>query len=176
MKQIPNILSAFRLLLIGVFVYLFTKSEYLFCMLVYIFAFATDILDGYLARRNGWITNVGKVLDPLADKLMLIAVLVCFYVAEIIPLYILLIMLIKDLIMIIVGSVLYFKKVVVYADWFGKIATGLFLLATVSTFANLIWGVVDFYIYIYIVAIAVAVVSFVHYGIRTFFCNKKETK
>ena len=71
-KQIPNMLSVFRLILIGVFIALFKNERYLLSFFVYIFAFGTDILDGWLARRNNWITNIGKVLDPLADKLMLI--------------------------------------------------------------------------------------------------------
>ena len=65
-------LSVFRLILIGVFVALFKNERYLLSFFVYIFAFGTDILDGWLARRNNWITNVGKVLDPLADKLMVL--------------------------------------------------------------------------------------------------------
>ena len=63
-------LSVFRLILIGVFIALFKNERYLLSFFVYIFAFGTDILDGWLARRNNWITNVGKVLDPLADKLL----------------------------------------------------------------------------------------------------------
>lgn len=55
---------------------------------------------------NNWITNVGKVLDPLADKLMLIAVLACFWFKGVTPLYIMLIILAKDAIMIIVGGIL----------------------------------------------------------------------
>lgn len=168
MKNIPNILSGFRLLLVGVFIYLFVKQQYLWCMIVYMTAFGTDVLDGYLARRNNWITNVGKVLDPLADKLMLIAVLSSFYAAGKIPLYVLLIVVCKDLIMIIIGAFLYTKKVVVYADWFGKIATGLFFSAIIITFINLIWGACGFYLYVYWLAMTISVTSFFHYGIKNF--------
>ena len=167
MKQIPNILSTFRLILVGVFVYLFINKQYAWCLAVYLTAFATDILDGYLARKHNWITNAGKVLDPLADKLMLFAVLCCFYSIGEIPLYVLLIVFIKDLIMIVVGSILFSKKVVVYADWFGKIATGLFFLAIILTFIHIIWGALGFHLYFYWLAMAVAVVSFFHYGIKT---------
>lgn len=168
MKQIPNILSSFRLVLVGVFVYLFVSRQYVLSMIVYLTAFATDILDGYLARKHDWITNAGKVLDPLADKLMLFAVLCCFYSIGKIPLYVLLITFIKDLVMIVIGVVLYSKKVVVYADWFGKIATGLFFIAIILTFVNIIWKVECYHIYFYWLAMAVAVVSFFHYGVKTF--------
>ncbi|MBO4878871.1 MAG: CDP-alcohol phosphatidyltransferase family protein [Clostridia bacterium] len=168
MKNIPNILSAIRLLLVGVFIFLFTKGQYLWCMIVYISAFLTDVLDGYLARRNNWITNVGKVLDPLADKLMLIAVLACFYWKGEIPLYLLIACVLKEALMIAIAGFLYLKKVVVYADWFGKIATGLFVLAIILTFVHLIWGVEDYYIYVYWLALLVSVASFFHYGIKAF--------
>lgn len=173
-KQIPNMLSVFRLILIGVFIALFKNERYLLSFFVYIFAFGTDILDGWLARRNNWITNVGKVLDPLADKLMLIAVLACFWFKGVIPLYIMLIILAKDAIMIIVGGILYSKHVVVYADWFGKIATGLFVGAITLTFMQLEFGICPFYLYAYFAAIAAAVISFFHYGINTFIRNRKK--
>ncbi len=168
MKHIPNILSTLRLVMVGIFIWLFVKEEYLWSMIVYIAAFGTDVLDGWLARRNNWITNIGKVLDPLADKLMLFAVLGCFYSVGEIPLYVLIIMVIKDAIMIIGGVILYTRKVVVYADWFGKIATFLFLCAIIMTFLHLIWGILGFHLYFYWLAIAAAVISFVHYGIKTF--------
>lgn len=167
MKQIPNILSSIRLALVGVFVFLFIKQEYVWSLAVYLTAFFTDILDGYLARKNNWITNTGKVLDPLADKLMLFAVLCCFYSIGKIPLYVVIIVFVKDLVMIMTGILLYSKHVVVYADWFGKIATGLFFIAIILTFANIIKQVDCRHIYFYWLAMAVAVASFFHYGIKT---------
>ena len=75
MRHIPNVLSAIRLILVGVFIFLFARAKYLACLIVFLTAFFTDLLDGYLARRNNWISDLGKVLDPLADKLMVIAAL-----------------------------------------------------------------------------------------------------
>lgn len=167
MKQIPNILSSIRLALVGVFVFLFINKEYVWSLAVYLTAFFTDILDGYLARKNNWITNTGKVLDPLADKLMLFAVLCCFYSIGKIPLYVVIIVFVKDFVMIMTGILLYSKHVVVYADWFGKIATGLFFIAIILTFANIIKQVDCHHIYFYWLAMAVAVASFFHYGIKT---------
>lgn len=172
MKQIPNILTVFRLILTGVFAYLFFNTEYLLSFIVYLVAFFTDILDGYLARRNNWITNVGKVLDPFVDKLMLMTVLFCFYSVRAIPLYMLILIIGIESIMIIVSAILYFKRVVVYADWFGKIATGLFLFSISMTFVNLIWNAVDWYIYFYIAAVVSTIVAFFHYGIKTFIKKK----
>lgn len=129
MRHIPNILSALRILMVGVFIYFFTKAQYFACLITYITAFLTDLLDGFLARRNHWISNIGKVLDPLADKLMLLTALVCFATRGWLPLYMILIVFAKELTMIIGGAILFRKKVVVYSDWFGKLASGFLMPA-----------------------------------------------
>ncbi|MDR1619423.1 MAG: CDP-alcohol phosphatidyltransferase family protein [Clostridiales bacterium] len=133
MKHIPNFLSALRLLMVGVFVYFYLNDRYFAALGVYSLAVLTDLLDGYLARRNNWITDIGKVLDPLADKLMLIAALVCFYTQGWIPLWLLVIVAGKEIIMIIGGALLLKHEVVVHADWFGKFASGLFNAGVIAT-------------------------------------------
>ena len=60
MRHIPNILSILRLLMIGVFVCFFQQSKYYAALGIYVLAVLTDLLDGYLARRNNWISNLGK--------------------------------------------------------------------------------------------------------------------
>lgn len=128
MRHLPNILSGIRLILVGVFVMLFRAGSYLPALCVFVTAFLTDVLDGYLARKHGWVSNVGKLLDPLADKLMTLAALVCIYVGKLKPMYLVLFLLmaLKELLMVIGGVFLAKRKVVVYAAWPGKIATGLF--------------------------------------------------
>ncbi len=128
MRHLPNILSGIRLLLVGAFVMLFRAGRFLPALLVFIAAFLTDILDGYLARTFGWITNIGKLLDPLADKLMTLAVLVCVYLGKHKLLYLILFLLmaVKELLMVAGGMFMAKRNVVAVADWPGKIATGLF--------------------------------------------------
>ena len=110
MRHIPNVLSALRILMVGVFIYFFVQAQYLACLITYITAFLTDLLDGYLARRNNWISDIGKVLDPLADKLMAVGVLIAFTVKAIVPLWVVIVILAKELIMITGGAVLLKKK------------------------------------------------------------------
>lgn len=124
MKHIPNILSTIRLLMIPIFVVSYFKFSPLVATLIYVAAWLTDALDGYLARRNNWITDLGKFLDPLADKLMQIAAAVCFTVDNLLFLAVLIPLLLKELAMLI-GGVLIIKrnKVVAQANWYGKLAT-----------------------------------------------------
>ena len=95
MRHIPNVLSALRILMVGVFIYFFVQEQYLACLITYITAFLTDLLDGYLARRNNWISDIGKVLDPLADKLMLLTALMCFLTKGWLPFYMIVIVFAK---------------------------------------------------------------------------------
>ena len=81
-KHIPNILSILRLMLVGVFIYTYFNVGKYVALTVFIFAGATDVLDGILARKFNWITNVGKILDPIADKSMQITVLICLAVDD----------------------------------------------------------------------------------------------
>jgi cardiolipin synthase len=135
MRHIPNILSAIRLVLVGVFMGLFLSQKYVAALCVFVFAFVTDVLDGQLARQYGWITDLGKLLDPLADKLMTVAALICIYIGKHQPVYLIIfiLMFIKELLMLIGGLFMVRRKVVAMADWPGKLATGLFAVGIVLT-------------------------------------------
>jgi cardiolipin synthase len=142
LKHIPNTLTLFRLALIPAFIYFyFLKSpEHIWTPLViFITATITDVLDGYIARRFELITKIGTVLDPLADKLMLITVLLCLYIDRRIPLFVIVIVIIKELFMIASGVYLYFirEKIVIPSNKIGKAATVGFSLAIVLILFNL---------------------------------------
>ena len=165
MRHIPNILSALRILMVGVFLYFFIKAQYLSCLITYIIALLTDLLDGFLARRNNWISNIGKVLDPLADKLMVLTALVCFLTRGWLPLYMIIIVFAKELIMIVGGAILFRKKVFVYSDWFGKFASGFFNASVALTLAKRFVpqiGILD--IVVLGIAIILALIALVHYA------------
>jgi len=72
MKQIPNILTILRLLASPILIYLFFFGTYLTILTVFILACVTDFFDGYLARKKNLNTNLGKFLDPIADKVLII--------------------------------------------------------------------------------------------------------
>jgi cardiolipin synthase len=136
MKHIPNILSTIRLFAIPVFVYAYFNLSPYVAAVIYVAAWLTDALDGYLARRFNWITDIGKLLDPLADKLMQITAAVCFTIDNLLFLVVLIPLLIKELAMLIGGMlVIKRQKVVAQAVWHGKLAT---VVIFVSAFVRLL--------------------------------------
>ncbi|NGZ04140.1 MAG: CDP-diacylglycerol--glycerol-3-phosphate 3-phosphatidyltransferase [Nitrospira sp. WS238] len=77
--NVPNVLTLARILLIPVFIILFvhpTPDQSLAAAVVFAVAAVTDMLDGYIARRTGQVTKLGKLLDPLADKLLVLSALI----------------------------------------------------------------------------------------------------
>ena len=132
MKHIPNILSTIRILLIPVFVWLMFEDRYIASAIILAASGLTDLFDGWLARRFGWVSDVGKVLDPAADKMT--QVTVCVVLAIKMPTFRIFfaLLLFKDLVMLILGGWLLKKKVHIEgARWFGKVVTTLFYVVMV---------------------------------------------
>lgn len=128
-KYIPNILSVIRLLLVGAFVYCYFSINVYLALAVFVLAGVTDVLDGILARKFNWITNVGKILDPIADKSMQCTVLLCMAIGadHLIPWWLAAFFIIKE-VLLGVGAIFVFKKkdTVVSSKWFGKLAVCVF--------------------------------------------------
>ncbi len=131
LKHIPNILTVIRFLLIPVIIFYIFTGNYILAFVFFTISGFTDIADGFIARRFNLISNFGKLMDPLADKLTQIATIASLVFTNIIPIWILLIVLLKEFIMICGASFLYGKDVVVYSRWYGKLATVLFFIAIV---------------------------------------------
>jgi len=129
LKHVPNILSICRLLLIPVIVISVVTNNYLLAIIVFTISSLTDIIDGYIARNFDAVTNVGKLLDPLADKLTQLSMIASLVWADVISGWILAVLLTKEFIMIAGASFLYGKSVVVYSKWYGKLATVLLYLS-----------------------------------------------
>ncbi|MEG2053413.1 MAG: CDP-alcohol phosphatidyltransferase family protein [Oscillospiraceae bacterium] len=127
MKNIPNILSVIRILLIIPFVVLIFDGYHTIAGIILLVSALTDILDGVLARQFNWVSDFGKILDPAADKMTQVAV--CIVLAIMKPQYIVFfaIMLIKELLMVIASGYLLKKGASpAAAKWFGKAATVVF--------------------------------------------------
>ncbi len=134
--NIPNILTVIRLILIPVFIYFYYLNEPITALIIYLVAGGvTDVLDGYIARRFNMSTKLGTVLDPLADKLMLLAALGCLTYSGLIPTWVLYAVLLKDLAMIVGAAIMYFGKInrVIPSNVFGKVATMVFYIAVATS-------------------------------------------
>ncbi|MBQ9801838.1 MAG: CDP-alcohol phosphatidyltransferase family protein [Clostridia bacterium] len=130
MRNIPNILTIIRILLVPLFVVLFFAVSPLVALPVSWLAAITDAFDGYLARRNGWITRLGKVLDPIADKLMQGALLFPIVISGLLPWPLALPFVLKELAQGVLGLLMFRRRsVVVVSRWYGKVALTLFHLA-----------------------------------------------
>jgi len=104
---VPNALSAFRILLIPAFVLLLLDANTrLAGFLLLAAVVSTDWVDGAIARRTGQVTEVGKLLDPLADRLAMGAALVTFVVLGLLPLWAALLVLVRDAVVLVAGVML----------------------------------------------------------------------
>lgn len=166
MKNIPNILSIIRICLVFVFIAMFFSGNIYGALIVFLVAGATDVIDGYLARRNNWITNLGKILDPLADKLMQCTVLVCLYIGKYIPWWFVIPFFVKEIYTLLIGAIVIKRRsVTVVSKWYGKLTVCLFYLTIVISVlfddylaAHRVIGAL-----IFVPAIAFAIFSFIAY-------------
>jgi cardiolipin synthase len=160
---VPNALTLVRFLLVGVMAYLFMSGYAVWSMIVYLFAAATDLVDGYIARRFHQISNIGKVMDPIADKLMTITALVCMFLSNYLTTGILVVVIIKEALMVLGGVLIYFVfKKVVYANLFGKIAAATYFLAIMLIYLHRYVSPYDAWFMYF--AVAMNIVSMVQYG------------
>ena len=128
LKNIPNMLSVLRIILVFVFVFCFFYfDEAYIALIVFLCAGLTDVIDGYLARRNNWITKLGKILDPFADKLMQCTVLICLLIDGLIPWWFVVPFFAKELFTLIAGFLVIKKRdIAVVSKWYGKLTVCIF--------------------------------------------------
>lgn len=130
-NTIPNWLSFLRIALIPVFTALFIKGAYVPAFITMIVAALTDLLDGKIARKFNMVSNLGKILDPIADKLSQIAIVIILIIKfwDGYLKYILFLFIVKELLMVLGGALLIAKGMrPVAAEMWGKVATTVFYI------------------------------------------------
>lgn len=178
LKYIPNILTVIRFFLIPFTLYYLINDEFILAIVFLTISGLTDVLDGAIARKFNFITNFGKLIDPLADKITQLSLLWTLVSKNIIPLWILIIVLIKEAAMVAGAAFLYGKDLVVSSKWYGKASTVLFYLAIVLSmvFRDLqLQSSLD--LIIYYIAVIMTIFSLVMY-FREFYAKgylKKES-
>ncbi|MGB8954448.1 MAG: CDP-diacylglycerol--glycerol-3-phosphate 3-phosphatidyltransferase [Tumebacillaceae bacterium] len=160
--NLPNLLTLFRFGLIPVYLLVFfSESRYSMqlALLVLLLAAATDILDGYLARKYKWVTELGIMLDPLADKSMMVTVIVSFIVDGRISWLAAALLILRDLGMIFVS--IFFvsqgKKTVPATAW-GKSTTVLYYVVLVALLFE--WPMADLLVWIMIILAFVTTLTY----------------
>ena len=180
MKHIPNILTVIRFIFIPSIVVSLVYNNYALALILFTLSSLTDVLDGKIARKYNAISDFGKLMDPLADKLTQLSVLLTLAIKNVIPIWIVVILVLKETVMIAGASFLYGKSLVVSSKWYGKLTTVLIYIAVVSSCLIKIFNLPDFDIYIYILAIIFAIFSlfkyFIYFYGNGYLPNKEELK
>lgn len=135
---VPNLISLFRIALIPVFVLLILDHDTTTAgVLVYAAVMATDWVDGFIARRMGQVSELGKVLDPVADRLAIASGLIALAARGVFPWWAAALILVRDATILVAGGVLLAgRRVRIDVRWIGKIAT--FSLMTAVPWVS--WG------------------------------------
>jgi len=160
--NLPNLITSFRIVLIPLFLYVYFENpeeNLMYSVIIFFIAGFSDFLDGYLARKNNLVTPFGTVMDPLADKLMLLTALISYASTGVIPYAILILVAIKESFMILGGIIVYKWGIINPANKFGKFVTFSFYigiltllfsktLGTLFLFASAVLGFLAGYSYI----------------------------
>lgn len=124
--NLPNKLTLFRIFLIPVFILIMLfdiPSKYLIACLVFIIASITDAMDGHIARKYNLITDFGKFMDPLADKLLVISALICMIESGLVPGWMVIIIVARELTVSILRAIAAADGKVIAASGGGKLKT-----------------------------------------------------
>lgn len=142
----PNKLTLLRVLLVPLFVLLFYwqfPAHYFLATLVFVAAAITDAVDGHLARKHHLITDFGKFLDPLADKVLVVTALACFLQQQKVNIVVFLLIVSREFMVSALRLVVANKGTVVPASFAGKLKTAFTMIALIT--AMVYWSfVLDF--------------------------------
>jgi cardiolipin synthase len=129
-RTIPNLLTLLRIVLIVPFVIFFIQENYILAAVCVIISGITDAFDGFIARTFNQVTDLGKILDPIADKLTLFAIMICVTIYSPVVLPVMIVLIIKDLLMLVGGSTLLKNGLTPPpAKWYGKVGTFMFYIS-----------------------------------------------
>ena len=181
MWTLPNLLSLFRIAIIPALVYLltFTDTDYraaLLAAVLFLLGSLTDFLDGYLARRRGSVSDLGRILDPLADKLLIISVLIMLagmgrLEEPKVPAWLVVVVVARETAVTILRGISLTEGIVMEAEDLGKYK---FILQSFAVFALLVhyqYAGIDFYatgMYFLVISTAVGLWSGVNYHVQFF--------
>jgi len=159
---IPNVISSFRILIVVVAAYYLYNYNNINAFILYLTAMFTDFFDGYFARKLNQISELGKILDPLADKLMVATAVIILFLQNRMPIWFVAIVIIRD-ILILLGGIYVRSKIhfVLPSIWIGKMAA----LSLMITFGLNILNI--FFIeYLYYISAIFCIASLIAYALN----------
>jgi len=165
-RNLPNLLTLARIFLVPFFVVTLIYNQYQYALIIFIAASVTDILDGFIARITNQITDFGKILDPVADKFFLVTSFILMSSIGLIPKWLAIIVISKDLIVVTGSVILYFvtHTLNIEPSILGKAssASQFFLVGLVLLFSNL-GGNISVPVLIYTIVAAFTSLAGIHY-------------
>ena len=137
--NVPNALTLIRLFLVPVYIVLFAIGDKYSALTVFLLASFTDLLDGRIARKYNLITDFGKLMDPLADKVMVVTAMFSMAIGNktipaVIPWLAVIILFIKELIMVVGSAIMLRYQIVVYSTIVGKVAQCMFIASLLAVY------------------------------------------
>ncbi|MES9901837.1 MAG: CDP-alcohol phosphatidyltransferase family protein [Sedimenticola sp.] len=105
-EEIPNLISVLRIFLSIPVIWMLLEQRFEIALVLFAVAGISDGLDGYLAKRNGWVSRLGGLLDPLADKVLLVSSYLSLAVIGAIPVWLVMLVILRDLV-IVTGALVY---------------------------------------------------------------------
>lgn len=138
LSDLPNAISVGRILLTLPVVFLLLEREFGLALLLFVLAGASDALDGHLAKRYGWQSSLGGILDPLADKALLMSAFLVLGALGLIPVWLVVAAVFRDL-LIVGGALVYHFQVEnleAAPTWTSKLNTLLQILLSIAVMAN----------------------------------------
>ncbi len=168
--NLPNKLTLLRVILVPVFViFMMVPGSWgrWAALAVFIFASLTDTADGYIARKYNMITDFGKFMDPLADKLLVSAAMICLITTGQLPAWIVITIISREFIISGFRLIAAEKGIVIAASWWGKIKTvvQMVMICALLINAQVMWFIVLEQILIY-AALILTVVSLIDYILK----------
>ena len=166
--NVPNTLTVLRVIMIPFFVLFMlgdiTSVDKYIALGIFIAASLTDTLDGYLARKNNQVTNFGKFMDPLADKLLVCAAMICLMDLDRLPIWIVIIIISREFIISGFRLIAADNGIVIAASWWGKaktISQMIMIILLVADFGGVFDMIGQVMIYLALVLTVVSLVDYI---------------
>lgn len=168
----PNKLTLLRVIMVPIFIWAITSRFYIAAIVIFALASLTDQLDGHLARKYNQVTTFGKLMDPLADKILTISALVCFLEIEVdfVNSWMVMIIIARELIVTGIRQLAMGENTVIAASQWGKAKTVSQMAAIIAVMLDLIiplrWGSFCLTFWLVLLAVVLTVYSGIDYVVK----------